>query len=75
MGAHNVSPRALHRLPTRLLDILARILAACERLGRWPHCLAMVLIVLVLLGQKKIMVLGLQESPVLPRGEGPGLLQ
>ena len=30
LGAHNIPPRAIHRLPTRLLQQLADMLMACE---------------------------------------------
>ena len=47
LGADNVSPRALLRLPDALRLVLLRILMLAERLGQWPQALNLVLIVLL----------------------------
>eukprot|EP00973_Karenia_brevis_P014474 1972678-Karenia_brevis.AAC.1 len=47
LGCDNVSPRAMSRLPDTLLNALGRILRRCEKLGRWPRCVCLVLIVLL----------------------------
>ena len=47
LGAHNISPRAIGRLPARLKCLLATLLMACEKLGRWPASLSIVLIALL----------------------------
>ena len=45
LGADNVSPRALLRLPDALRLALLRIFLLAERLGLWPQALNLVLIV------------------------------
>ena len=47
LGAHNISPRAIGRLPDRLKRLLASLPPSCEKFGRWPATLSVVLIVLL----------------------------
>ena len=47
LGWDDLHPRALLRLPDSLLMALLRILTACERLGRWPVAVAVVVIALL----------------------------
>ncbi len=47
LGWDNLHPRAILRLPRRLLQRLVDILLAAERIGRWPQAIALVLISLL----------------------------
>ena len=47
LGWDNLHPRALLRLSDGLLLALLRLLTACERIGRWPKAVAMVVIALL----------------------------
>ena len=47
VGADNIAPRALARLSDELLVALGLLLVFVERVGRWPACLHLVLIVLL----------------------------
>ena len=44
LGADNVSPRALARLPPEALEELARLLHKAELLGTWTSAMALVLL-------------------------------
>ncbi len=47
LGWDALHPRALLRLPDSLLSAMLRLLMACERIGKWPRAVALVVIALL----------------------------
>ena len=47
VGAENIAPRAILRLPDALIKALCAILMATELLGKWPSVVSLVLVVLL----------------------------
>ena len=64
VGADNIAPRALARLPSMLIEALINMYVAAEMLGYWPECTVLVLIVLLIKAEGGFRPIGLFTTVV-----------